>query len=129
MTTNNISRRILPLLLCLIFPLALVAGCGSYVPGEHDIIDMTKPANPEDPDEPGEEPTDPDEPAEPDTPEEVFFTIDDKPATDGNFIHGRDRLFRSARSRTRRSYDICQSGYRRRFVRISRAYYGQHIYA
>lgn len=85
MTTNNIPRRILPLFLCLIFPLALVAGCGSYVPGEHDIIDMTKPANPEDPDEPGEEPTDPDEPAEPDTPEDVFFTIDDKPATDGNF--------------------------------------------
>ena len=61
------------------------SGCGSYVPGEHDIIDMTKPANPEDPDEPGEEPTDPDKPAEPDTPEDVFFTIDDKTATDGNF--------------------------------------------
>ena len=30
------------------------SGCGSYVPGEHDIIDMTKPANPEDPDEPEE---------------------------------------------------------------------------
>ena len=43
MTTNNIPRRILPLILYLIFSLALIAGCGQYIPGEHDIIDMTKP--------------------------------------------------------------------------------------
>ena len=68
------------------------SGCGSYVSGEHDIIDMTKPVDPDIPDKPGEEPTDPDdpdepgtdEPDEPDTPD-VFFTIGDKAATDGNF--------------------------------------------
>lgn len=53
-TTRILRHAVLPLLLCLSLFLALVAGCGSYVPGEHDIIDMTKPANPDDPDEPEE---------------------------------------------------------------------------
>ena len=53
-TTRILRIAVLPMLLCLSLFLAFVAGCGSYVPGEHDIIDMTKPANPEDPDKPEE---------------------------------------------------------------------------
>lgn len=70
----------------------------SWQNGELNIDDGEdpgeEPADPDDPDNPGEEPgediTDPDDPGgedpgEPDTPEDVFFTIDDKTATDGNF--------------------------------------------
>ena len=48
-----------------------------------------EPTDPDDPDSPGEKPTDPDDPDEPGTDEpdepDVFFTIGDKTATDGNF--------------------------------------------
>lgn len=57
----------------------------SWQNGELNINDGKEPGDVTDPDNPGEEPTDPDEPAEPDTPEDVFFTIDNKTATDGNF--------------------------------------------
>ena len=65
----------------------------SWQNGELNINDGKEPGDVTDPDNPGEDPTDPDdpdepgtdEPDEPDTPEDVFFTIDNKTATDGNF--------------------------------------------
>ena len=56
--------------------------------GEKPGEDTTDPDDLGEEDSSSEKPTDPDEPAEPDTPEDVFFTIDDKTATDGNFITG-----------------------------------------
>ena len=53
--------------------------------GEKPGEDTTDPDDLGEEDSSSEKPTDPDEPAEPDTPEDVFFTIDDKTATDGNF--------------------------------------------